>query len=226
MLYESVRDLEGLEGKKEFLETVEKLMSRVIEKKGAGTAWKTTLKKISEFNKVKNDPVSRDVFDASMRTGVDFHDLHKEVSWADDDETVRRSLVKNFEKSNNKVSYVFGRDFAEGLNAKSTFEIGDALMKKGLSLDRMLRKEDVKKLFLATRFNKPLSEEFKVKPLGFIPDKTFADSYNLSKRYGVDFKKLVESYGKGRIKRNLSIVFNEARGAKLGFDLQQSDGQA
>ncbi len=227
VLHESVRDLEGLDDKREFLKTVEILMNRLVEKKGAEAAARITLKKIRAFNKVKKNPVSKDVFEVSMRTGVNFNDLLKEILRTDDDENIRKSLANDFERFSNRVALVFGSDFAEKLNAKSTFEIGGALMKKGLSLDRMLgfnkklenndvkrRVLAIKKLFLATRANRSLLEEFKVKPLGFIPDKTFADIYNLSRRYGVDFKKLVYSYGKGGVKRNLSIVLNEARGAK------------
>ncbi len=214
VLHESIRDLEGVEQKKKFLETVEKLMSRLETKKGAEATRRITLNKIKAFNKVKNDPFSREVFELSMSTGLNFNDLLKEVRRVGDEEELRKGIVRNFETFNRRVSDVFGGDFAERLSAKSTFEIGSELSKKGLSLDRMLKDEAVKKLFLATRFNRPFVEELKVKPLGFIPADNFARLYTLSRSYGLDFKKLVQNYGGENVKRNLSIILNEARGAK------------
>jgi hypothetical protein len=215
-LYKSIRDFDTSAEKLRFLDSFEKLTDRVLEKKGVDYAKKASLNAIKAFKKVKDDPVARDVFEASMKTGADFKDLYKTIKIVDGEE-LRRGVVKNFEDLRKNVLKVFPEEVAEKLNAKSIIQLGSDLQEKEV-VEKLGKNPRLKRFFILTRglgstlpFKSVLGLESVQYP--FIKTDHFVKLHDLSGKYDIPFKKLVKAYGRDKtwLKRNLNLVWSDIK---------------
>jgi hypothetical protein len=215
-LYESVRDFETSAEKLRFLNSLEAHSDRLLAKKERVEEVSSIVSRtLKAFKKYRSDVVARDVFEASMNTGVDFNDLYKMVKTVDGS-AARKGLVKSFEVLRSRALEVFPESVVGKLNAKSVFQLGSDLNESVVG--KIARDELARKLFLLTRgsdFTQFYSKlGLKSARYPYIKPDDFVKLHDLSGEYGVDFEKLVKAYGKKNkewLKRNLNLVWSDIK---------------